>query len=87
MVGAPVIAGGITMKQFRSLSLAVALALAVGAAGLTTGCRAEGPAERAGEKLDRMGEKIEDAVDPDGPAERAGEKLDRMGDKIEDKVD
>lgn len=43
-----------------------------------SGCpRHKGPAERAGEKLDRAADKVEDAVDPKGPLEKAGRKIDR----------
>lgn len=52
-------------------SLAViVLTLALGA------CEREGPAERAGEKVDEAAERAEEAVDSQGPAERAGEKMD-----------
>ncbi|HEX7260183.1 MAG TPA: antitoxin [Luteolibacter sp.] len=40
-------------------------------------CREKGPAEKAGEKVDRALDKVEDAVDPKGPAEKAGEKVDK----------
>lgn len=39
-------------------------------------CRPKGPAERAGENVDRAVENVKDAVDPKGPAEKTGEKLD-----------
>jgi len=38
----------------------------------------EGPAERAGEKLDNAGHNLRDAVDPPrGPGERMGRSIDR----------
>lgn len=40
-------------------------------------CKEKGPAERAGEKLDKAGENIKDAVNPKGPVEKAGEKVDK----------
>ncbi len=40
-------------------------------------CDKPGPAERAGESLDRAGERLRDAVDPPGPGERAGRAVDR----------
>jgi hypothetical protein len=53
----------------------IGIALAIGlAAG---GCREKGPAEKAGEKLDKAGEKISDAVNPKGPAEKAGREVDK----------
>jgi hypothetical protein len=41
-----------------------------------TGCGRKGPAERAGEKIDETGRKIEDKIDPKGPMEKAGENMD-----------
>jgi hypothetical protein len=40
-------------------------------------CREKGPAEKAGEQIDKAAENIKETVDPAGPAERAGEKIDR----------
>jgi hypothetical protein len=38
----------------------------------------EGPAERAGERVDRALDRVQDAVDPpNGPLERAGRAIDR----------
>jgi hypothetical protein len=45
-----------------SLALLGALGLLALPVGMT-GCEEEGPAERAGEKLDRAGEDVEDAVE------------------------
>ena len=54
------------------------LATALAAAGMLTACsRDEGPAQKAGEKLDKAKDKIEDAVDPKGPGEKAGRAIDR----------
>jgi hypothetical protein len=41
-----------------------------------SGCQAEGPAENAGEKLDKAGRDLKDAVAPPGPAEKAGRAVD-----------
>jgi len=68
-------------NQRRSFPIVVlAAVLAVGTT-YCTGCREDGPAERAGEKVDDAVEKMKDAVDPKGPAERAGEKIDRALDR------
>jgi hypothetical protein len=41
-------------------------------------CHQEGPAERAGRKLDNAGQSVSDAVNPpQGPVESAGRKVDR----------
>jgi hypothetical protein len=54
----------------------VAVALAAVALG-GSACDREGPAERAGEQLDRARDKVSDAIDPKGPAEKAGRAIDR----------
>lgn len=48
----------------------ILLALGLGA------CEQQGPAERAGEQVDRAVDEAKDALDPQGPAEGAGEKID-----------
>ena len=65
-------------NSFSTVVLAAVLAI-----GTTycTGCREEGPAEQAGEKIDDAVERMKDAVDPKGPAEKAGEKIDRALDR------
>lgn len=41
----------------------------------------DGPAENAGERIDRAAENVRDAVDPpSGPVERAGRAIDRAVD-------
>ncbi|MDB6077475.1 MAG: hypothetical protein JWO82_1222 [Akkermansiaceae bacterium] len=40
-------------------------------------CKEKGPAEKAGESIDKAGENIKDAVNPKGPVEKAGEKVDK----------
>jgi len=42
-----------------------------------TGCVQKGPAQRAGESIDRAVEDMKDAVDPPGPAQKAGRSIDR----------
>jgi hypothetical protein len=57
----------------RALYLLPLLALALAACGPPAG-----PAQRAGQSLDRAAESVRDAVDPpSGPAERAGRAVDR----------
>ncbi len=41
------------------------------------GCEPKGPAEQAGENLDKAGKNLKDAVDPRGPAEKLGDKVDK----------
>jgi hypothetical protein len=51
--------------------------LLVGAALFCTGCESKGPAEKAGESIDKGIENVKDAVNPKGPAEKAGENIDK----------
>ena len=57
-------------------AIMMAVVLATAAVGLTA-CEKKGPAEKAGDKIDKAVEKIDDAIDPKGPAEKAGRKIDK----------
>ena len=58
----------------RSLTLAAAVLLALGLAA----CQQQGPAEQAGQKIDTLGQKASDALNPpQGPAQSVGRKIDR----------
>jgi hypothetical protein len=66
-------------KFIHTLLLITSLSLAV----LTFGCESQGPAEKAGEKVDQSVEDTKDALEEasdkitgKGPAEKAGEKID-----------
>jgi hypothetical protein len=53
------------------------IAAAVATLGLAA-CHQEGPAERAGRKLDNAGQSVSDTLNPpQGPVEKAGRKVDR----------
>jgi hypothetical protein len=41
------------------------------------GCESKGPAEKAGEAIDKGIQDAKDAVNPPGPAEKAGRNLDK----------
>lgn len=71
------------MKKLFFFTLFVLLSLSL----LLTACEDKGPAQEAGEQIDRAyeetketlqeaGETLEDKVNPKGPAEKAGEKID-----------
>lgn len=45
--------------------------------GFVTSCREKGPAEKAGESVDKAIENVKDAVDPRSPAEKVGDKIDK----------
>jgi hypothetical protein len=74
------VAGGIGMKRMVAVALSVTLASG-GVLGVA-GCERKGPAERAGEKIDRAAEETKDKLDPAGPAEKAGKKVDRAVDDL-----
>jgi len=68
---------GDAMKRIGRISIAVAglsLILMLGA------CQKEGPAERAGEKIDQ-------AMEKEGPAEQAGEKIDQAMETVQEKTE
>lgn len=48
-------------------------------------CEQEGPAEKAGAKIDEAVENVKDAADD--TAEKLGDKAEELGDKIEKKTD
>ena len=62
-----------TRRLIAVPALAAAIALSF------TGCEKKGPAEKAGEKIDRAGENVRDTLNPKGPAEKVGEKIDNAG--------
>lgn len=59
------------MKPFLLISLCL-----FPIAASVVSCKEKGPAEKAGESLDKAADKVKDAVDPKGPVEKAGEKVD-----------
>jgi predicted small secreted protein len=60
----------------KSMTLIRAAILAVCLSGVAA-CNTEGPAERAGEKVDDAGQAMRDTIDPPGPTERMGRSIDR----------
>ncbi len=56
--------------------IAAALALSLGVLIVSNGCQPAGPAERAGQNLDKAASNAADALNPKGPMEKAGEKVD-----------
>ena len=65
-------------KQIMSLVISVFFMATL----LFTGCVQKGPAQRAGEKIDRAVDNMKDAVDPPGPAQKAGRSIDRAIDNV-----
>ncbi len=68
--------------QFRKgLYALMTLAVLASASMTTLACdRPKGPAEKAGEELDKVADNIDDAIDPKGPVEKAGRAIDRAVD-------
>lgn len=61
------------MKR-QSLLIAACASMLLG----LTACHQEGPAEKAGQSVDKAGQKVEDTLNPpQGPAQSAGRKIDR----------
>jgi hypothetical protein len=48
-----------------------------GVVSLGPGCETKGPAERAGENIDKGIQDAKDAVNPPGPVEKAGRAVDK----------
>jgi hypothetical protein len=67
----------------RGKILLTSLAIILLTLGLSA-CEQEGPAERAGEKVDEAAERAKESVDPQGPAERAGEKADEAMERADE---
>jgi len=52
-------------------------ALLLAALATFAGCESKGPAERAGENIDKGIQNAKDAINPPGPAEKVGRNLDK----------
>jgi hypothetical protein len=61
----------------RMMSMLRVAPLLVGSLSLFAGCEPAGPAEKAGENIDRAVDNAAEAVNPSGPAEKAGENIDK----------
>jgi hypothetical protein len=51
--------------------------LLLGAVVTCAGCEAKGPAQRAGENIDKGVQDAKDAINPPGPVEKAGRTIDK----------
>jgi hypothetical protein len=62
----------------RSTTLAGLAFVLAGAFTLGAGCESEkGPAEKAGEKIDKVAKDAKDTVSTPGPGQKAGENIDK----------
>jgi hypothetical protein len=62
------------IATMKNLGLAAATLLV---SGMLIGCETKGPAEKAGQNLDKAGQNLKDAVDTRGPAAKAGDAVDK----------
>jgi hypothetical protein len=51
--------------------------LLIGAMVAWSGCEQKGPAQRAGEDIDKGVQNVKDTINPPGPVEKAGREVDR----------
>jgi hypothetical protein len=65
------------MSKERKYWVAPLAALLLGAVATFAGCESKGPAEKAGENIDKGVQSAKDAVNPPGPVEKAGRGLDK----------
>jgi len=63
--------------QRKNRFAAVVVMLLVGAFTTFVGCESKGPAEKAGESIDKGIQNAKDAVNPPGPGEKAGREVDK----------
>ena len=68
------------MNMRKGLTVLMTVTLLAGGSLGVVGCDPEGPAERAGEKIDKAADNIDDKIDPKGPLEKAGRAVDRATD-------
>jgi hypothetical protein len=65
-------------KSWTNRVFAVApLLMMLGALTALAGCESKGPAEKAGESIDKGVQDAKDAVNPPGPGEKAGRAADK----------
>ena len=66
-----------TVSQGREERVARLAALLLATVATLAGCESKGPAEKAGENIDKGIQNAKDALNPPGPAEKAGRGLDK----------
>jgi len=63
-------------KEWKSRFFPLAT-LVLGGVVCLTGCESKGPAQRAGENIDKGVQDAKDAINPPGPVEKAGRGIDK----------
>jgi hypothetical protein len=61
----------------KSMVPFASLIVVLGGSMAFTGCEAEGPAQKAGESIDKGVQNAKDAVNPPGAAEKVGRSVDK----------
>jgi hypothetical protein len=69
--------GELRMGMKRKVRFAPLAALLLGVVTVFAGCETKGPAEKAGQSIDKGIQNAKDAVDPAGPVEKAGRTIDK----------
>lgn len=65
---------------FTTNTCRIAAALALASLLAISACEEKGPAQKAGEAIDKAKDKVADKLDPKGPVEKAGRAIDRATD-------
>jgi hypothetical protein len=65
------------MNDHKKNLVALLATLLMATVVATTGCESKGPAERAGENIDKSVQNAKDAVSPPGPSEKVGRSIDK----------
>ncbi len=68
----------IPAKRFQVACTGALVAVALLTQG---GCESKGPAEQAGEQVDKGIQNAKDAINPPGPVEKAGRAIDKATEK------
>ena len=66
------------MTKERKHRVARLATLLLGAVAAFAGCESKGPAERAGENIDKGVQDVKDAINPPGPVEKTGRSVDKV---------
>lgn len=65
------------MNKEKPTRVALLTTLLLGVVAAIAGCEAKGPAQKAGEDIDKGVQSAKDAINPPGPLEKAGRGVDK----------
>ncbi len=69
--------GRITSMNLGKIRFAGLAGILIASAGIFAGCASKGPAEQAGQSIDRSVQNVKDTVSPPGPVEKVGRAVDK----------